>query len=197
MNVLIGTNIDLITPFPLQEVKRVIGWMYCYKSHIIDDSMPTDNESILNIITAQLQSPNILSWGLIDKNNTIHSKHEAPLVGMVTFEYQYSWNGYFHIVTSRKSWGLGFSDEAGKMVIDTLFQTNPELQRVSAAILDRNADAKALAKRVGLQFEGVFPDFTRQKGKPLGVVHFGLTRTKWEESNAISRSSASSVDINR
>jgi RimJ/RimL family protein N-acetyltransferase len=48
-------------------------------------------------------------------------------------------------------------------------------------MLDRNKPAKALAHRLGFERDGRFENFTQQNGQPQAVIHFGITRNKWEE----------------
>lgn len=181
MDVLEGKNVDLIEPFPPSQILRLRGWLYCYKTMIITDADPHTPEEILQFIAAQMSSPNVRSWGVIDKFNAIQSKHEAPLVGCVVFERTTPYNGYFHVTFNRQSWGKGMADEASDIVLKRVFETEPDLLRVSAAILSKNNPAKALCSRVGFNREGVMRRFVLQNTEPMDVIHYGLTRKDWEE----------------
>lgn len=174
-------NVDLIAPFPMKEIGRLRGWLYCYKSLIIDDHLNNEPGAIESTIAKTLQQPHVASWGIIDKYNATNSKHEAPLVGFISFELAGDYNGYFHVASSRVAWGRGFVEEGVQAVLPLLFQAIPTLQRVSASVLDKNKPAKSLAYRLGFTKEGRFEAFTRQNGQPMAVAHFGLTKAAWEE----------------
>ena len=177
-------NIDLISPFPLQQIPRLNGWLHCYKTIIMTDLNPQSAEDWEAYHNQLFQSPEVKSWGIIDKNNLTKSKHEAPLVGMVMFQQDGPFNGYFHVASNRSAWGKKFVDEAGSEVIQQIFKDIPSLLRVSAAILDVNAPAKALARRLGFQKEGLLKDVSTQQGKPVGLALFGLTRREYQPPTA-------------
>ena len=175
-------HVDLISPFPESAIPRLRKWMYCYKSLIIDDSRGADEETFGRYLHDSVLSPTMKTFGVIDKFNVTEYRHEAPLVGFVSVERVSPYNAYLHVASSRSCWGEGLMDEAGIAVLKLVFEADdPDLQRVSAAILDKNNAAKALAYRCGLLREGKFPAFIRQNGQPLAVVHFGMTRERWNE----------------
>ena len=175
-------NIDLISPFPEGEVPRLRKWMYCYKSLIIDDSRAGTEEEFGRYLHDSVVSPTMKTFGIIDKNNITNSWHEAPLIGFVAVERTTPYNAYLHVASSRSCWGKGLMDEAGMAVLKLVFEADdPSLLRVSAAILDKNNAAKGLAYRCGMVKEGKFSNFIMQNGQPLGVVHFGLTKERWQQ----------------
>jgi RimJ/RimL family protein N-acetyltransferase len=179
MQVIECQDVDLISPFPSHEIPRLRRWLYCYKSLILDDSIATE-EDLETYLVRAMNVPNGTTWGLIDKFNKTNAKHEAPLVGFVGFELTTPYNGYIHLASSRSCWGNGFIDEAVKKVITLVFDTIPVL-RVSCALIDRNKPAKALLYRLGFSKDGKFENFILQNGQPQTVVHFGLTRERWQE----------------
>jgi RimJ/RimL family protein N-acetyltransferase len=154
-------QVDLISPFPVSEAHRLRGWLYCYKSLIIDDQTSGTEDELESYLSTILASPTMISWGIIDKFNQVNSKHEAPLVGFIGYEPMGAFNGYFHVASNRSCWGKGFVDEAGRAAISAIFSTYPSVLRVSAAMLDRNKPAKALAHRLGFERDGRFEAFTQ------------------------------------
>jgi RimJ/RimL family protein N-acetyltransferase len=178
MRIIESQAVDLISPFPTNQLSRVVEWMHCYKTLMLTDDGPQTDEEILQFLQASLQ--NVVSYGVIDKLNSLSTRHQAPIIGMITFEPATQYNGYFHVTSRRKAWGSGLIDEAGRTAIKDVFDHLPALSRVSAAVLASNSPARGIARRLGFRQEGVFPHFVRQNSLPLDVVHFGLTRERWE-----------------
>jgi RimJ/RimL family protein N-acetyltransferase len=181
MEIVESNNIDLISPFPLTEAKRVFGWLHAYRTIVEHDQSPTNPEELAELLGTMI--PNVVSYGVIDKNNSLEMPHPAPLIGMIAFEQRSVWNGYFHVASTRKAWGSGLIEEGGKAAISDIFSRFPNLTRVSAEILKHNYPAQSLAKRLGFLKEGVMEDMVTQKGEPKPLVHFGLTRKRWMENN--------------
>jgi RimJ/RimL family protein N-acetyltransferase len=183
MKVYQGLNVDLIESFPLSEIKRLAGWIHCYKNIIHSDDSPQTDEELIAYFTAYFQQPNVRSWGLIDKNNKVNIHHEAPLVGFGAFEFagapNGARNGYFHCATTRKAWGSGIINEAARVAFNTIFTEHPEMLRVSSFVINNNFPARKLALTLGMKIEGVLEDAVLQSGIPKPLTHFGLTRRKW------------------
>lgn len=179
MQVIEGKDVDLLKPFPLMEVPRLIGWLHCYKTIIHSDDSPQTEQELKDYFTTWLQQPNVVSWGIIDKNRKLNIRHEAPLVGFGGFAYSTLRDGYFHCATTRRAWGTGMIDEAGRLAIRDLFTTDPRLTRVSTIVINNNYPARSLAHRLGFVIEGRCEDMVVQKGIPRPVTHFGLTRRAW------------------
>ncbi len=174
MRIIQASNVDLIEPFPLAEVQRLVGWLHCYKSAMLADGQPSSNEDMEKYILASM--PNSLSFGVIDKNNTLNYKHEAPLIGVIWADPGFTQQSvYFHFTSTRRAWGSGLMDEAGHQVIKHLFETYP-LSRISAFILNNNKPAKNYLKRLGFKQDGLFPDYVTQNNIPRSMAHFGLTK---------------------
>lgn len=180
MRIIEGENVDLISPYPIQELDRAVQWFFQYSSYTGDDSSPKTPENI-RVILQDLVT-NTPTYGIIDRNNVTKHNHEAPLVGIINFTPQSAWNGYMHIATSRAAWGrrsgVGLADEAAKLVLADTFSINPQLQRISALITAKNYPARRLAERVGMKIDGVMENFFVVGGKPIDGVHLGILRTK-------------------
>ena len=177
MRILESDNIDLIEPFPVREAKRVFGWLHAYKNIIENDLSPKTPEEFETFMINIL--PNVRSYGVIDKNNTLGFRHEAPLVGMVVFEPQSVWNFFIHIASTRRAWGSGFMDEAINVAIKDLFDTVPSLLRVTGLTLSNNSPVKGLARRLGWHYEGKQHDAVLQDGEPRDLIQLGITRREW------------------
>jgi len=177
MRVIQSTNIDLISPFPRKEISRIFGWLHCYNSVVQHDASPQTPEEYEAVMTENL--PNMVTYGVIDKNNTTNHKHEAPLIGMYAFEPVSPWNAYMHLASNRRAWKGRLMDEAAQVAIDDIFTTNPGLLRISGFVLEENRPVRYMAQRMGWKQEGVLHDWVTKKGEPRSVIHYGLTRKQW------------------
>lgn len=176
-----GPEVDLIEPFPISEIRRLVGWSHCFRSMCVMDDAPKDEQSLIEYFTKYL--PMVRSFGVIDKFNKLGYKHEAPLIGCFIYEKPLNMpNGYVHVTSTRKAWGSGLLDQAAKLGIKMLFDTDPNLLRISALLVTSNAPAKQFVKRVGFKQDGQFKNYLTQNGTPKAVSHFGILKeqvTSW------------------
>jgi RimJ/RimL family protein N-acetyltransferase len=179
VRILSAADVDLIDPFPIAEIPHLYNWMRAYKNIVESDLSPKDLPSFEAYFKEIL--PNCITYGVIDRENTLGFRHEAPIIGMVMFEPNSPWNKYIHIASNRRAWGSGFMDQAITLAVADLFTLDPSLLRVSAFVLANNSPVRALAKRLGWQFEGVMKDMVAQGEVGKSVVHYGLTRAVWQE----------------
>lgn len=181
MRVIEGQYADLIDPFPRKEIHRVYGWMHCYRTMTESDISPKTPEEFDSFFNSLLNT--VVSYGIIDKQNLTNSKHEAPLVGIITFEPHTIWNGFVHVASTRKAWGKGIMDEAGQLVIKDLFDNLPSILRLSAWIFKNNIPAQHYVVRAGFRKEGVLRDYILQDGAPKTIFQYGLTRREYATSS--------------
>ena len=184
IRVIEGKNVDLIEPFPIAEVRRLVGWSHCFRSMFIADGAPKDEQALINYYNQYL--PTVRSWGVIDKNNLLGYRHEAPLIGCLILEKPISMvNGYVHVTSTRKAWGSGLLDEGARLAIKHGFETEPNMLRLSALIITTNAPAKQFVKRLGFKQDGQLKNYLTQNGIPKAVSHFGLLKeqvAEWDQS---------------
>lgn len=180
-----GQDVDLIEPFPLAEVRRLVGWSHCFRSMFIADGAPKDEQSLIEYYNQYL--PTVRSWGVIDKNNRLGYRHEAPLIGCFILEKPITMvNGYVHVTSTRKAWGSGLLDQAAKLCIKDGFETETNMLRLSALIITSNAPAKQFVKRLGFKQDGQLKNYLTQNGIPKAVSHFGLLKeqvAQWDQSS--------------
>lgn len=182
MNVLLGRNVDVISPFPARAINAAVGWMYCYKTMVFGDQGPQTKEDIAAFLELQLAQPNVLSWGIVDKDNLTNSKQsDFPLVGVVFFEHTVQENGYVHIASSRKAWGEriarpGLVDQGCDLIKQAIWEELPGLRRCSIATFASNRAARHLAQRLGFRQDGYFEGMGTLNGQAQDIVHFGLMR---------------------
>lgn len=178
MQIIEGRDIDLISPFPPTEYKRIFGWLHCYRTITETTAFPKTAEEFAEKL-GKLR--NLQTFGIIDKNNILNVRHEAPLIGMYMFDQDTILNGNAHVASTRKAWGSRLVDQAGQRLIQHVFDTIPNLTRVTVSVLASNAPAKALAKRLGFLYEGRVRDAITVNDTPSDMALFGLTRRDWIE----------------
>ena len=178
MKVIEGEKVDLISPFPVEHVHRVYDWMHQYKSIVETDLTPKTLEEYCEAMRVQLTEGGMVSYGVIDKHNVVGYTHPAPLVGIVGFEPHTAWNCYIHLAMNRRAWKYHMADEAVTLALRDVFE-NTELLRVSAFVLENNRPVRYMAQRMNFVREGLYEDWCTQEGKPVNVMHFGLTKTRW------------------
>lgn len=182
INAILGAQVDLIEPFPVSQIANAVTWFRCYKTTMFGDDGPQSDSDIESFLRVRL--PLCRSWAVVDKDNLTQSKRsEVPLVGLIVFERGTLYNGYGHIIASRRAWGdklaqPGLIEQAARLALETVFADTPELQRISLTTFAKNSAAKALALRLGFHKDGYFKAMGRELGKPQDVVHFGLTRAE-------------------
>lgn len=178
MKIIEGKDIDLLTPFPPKELKRVFNWMRCYRTITETTSFPKTEDELAARLGAM---SNLRTFGIIDKNNILGVRHEAPLIGIYMFDQSSVVNGDIHVASTRKAWGSRLVDQAGQRLAGYIFAEYPTLTRVTVSVLHSNAPAKALAKRLGFVYEGCLRDAITVNDNPANMALFGLTRRDWDE----------------
>jgi RimJ/RimL family protein N-acetyltransferase len=185
MHIVPGGDVDLISPFPVKELAAVIGWTHCYKTIILGDEGPQNDDELYQLLEAHIASHQ--TWGIVDKNNlTKCTKTDVPLVGIAVFDLTSPYNGYLHVASNRKAWGNklaqpGLMEQAGHLVIPNIFETNPGVKRISISVEDNNKAAINLAKRIGFKQDGCFKDMIMQKGQSRAAIHLGYLRSEYEQ----------------
>ncbi len=179
MNIIIGTNVDLISPFPQKEVRRIFDWNHCFRTIPDSDDTPDTPDTFQPYAEAlTLAFP---SWGVIDKHHLTNPKHEAPLVGIIFLEQaQGQRHGFVHFASGRRAFKMGLIEDALVTLVNELFSAQPELLRLGCYIDERNTPAKALFRRLNFRFEGSCADMTLKNGEPRAYAYFGLTKRVWE-----------------
>ncbi len=178
MRIIEGQRTDLVTPFPENQLRRLFNWMHSFKTSVFADGSPQTPEEFIPYMKFVLERS--VTYGVIDKHNELGLNHEAPMVGYVAFDPT-PINAYAHVASTRRCFGTGLIDEAAKLAVTDMFALLPSLLRISATIIPWNRPARALAERIGMEYEGRMRHMVLQKGKPIDIVHYGMTRSKWGE----------------
>jgi len=181
MIIIEGDRVDLVEPFPTNQLGRLWGWAKAMKSIAVLDGSPQTEEEFIEYMNSAL--PYIRSFGVIDKYNEINAKHEAPMVGFIMLQPNAPCSMYFHVASSRRVWGSGLLNEAALLSFNNVFETEPGLQRISAFAPATNKAARGFYKNIGMHKDGYFKNAGIIKGHPISMAHYGYIRPVASEIN--------------
>jgi ribosomal-protein-alanine N-acetyltransferase len=75
-------------------------------------------------------------------------------------------------------WGRGLIAEAGRAMIDYVFQTFA-VERLQARVFDGNAASGRVAEKMGMKLEGTLRSYLLVKGKRRDVDMYSILRSDW------------------
>lgn len=182
LTVLEGKDVDVLEPFPLREIQAAVGWTHCNKTMMFGVNGPQTDEEVEIYLHSLLTQSNVRSWAIVDKGNLTQTKKiDTPIIGFILAEMVGTNNAYIHAASNRRAWGTKLTQpsltaQGAQLVINSLFNTNPELTRLSVATLASNKAARHLAEQVGFKKDGYFTSMVVIGNKPVDVIHMGLVR---------------------
>lgn len=177
MQIIEGPEVDLISPFPSNQIHRVYGWMQCVRNLTSHDFGPKTKEDFDKM--AQQYIDTMLTFGIIDKENKLHLQHPAPLVGVLAFEMSVPTIAGMHFASTRKAWGTRIIDQAIQVAINKLFESSGYLLRVNALINEKNIPAYTFLRRNGFDKEAVLRDMVLVGGIPVNMTQMVALRSHW------------------
>lgn len=164
IKVLEGEACDVIEPFPVAHAHRVWGWMQSGGADFrkLVGLVAQDERTFTEAIVRQLATGEIRSFAIIDKLDE-REDIKAPVIGIITIEpINYS-DALIHVAARRgRAKQVG---EALDLTIDNVFETEPQLQRLSARLPSTNRAATMRALSLGFE-------------KEVEMAYMGLTRSK-------------------
>lgn len=83
-----------------------------------------------------------------------------------------------HALLTRRA--LPHSRALGRLCLDHAF-SNPEIERVTAYVIEGLSAARNYCLKLGFKTEGLRRNACRQHGRLVGVHILGMTRNEWEE----------------
>jgi len=132
-------------------------------------SRPTETE------TASIIARHILAdW--MQRNVWAITINDIPVGGIsINFEKEHRIAEIGYSV-KKTLWGQGYASEATRAVIDTAFETCPDLQRIQANIHPQNAGSIRVAKRVGMVYEGTLRSYSYVRGEVADEDVYAILR---------------------
>ncbi|PIN22569.1 Amino-acid N-acetyltransferase [Handroanthus impetiginosus] len=82
--------------------------------------------------------------------------------------------GELGYVLAHKYWGKGIVTRAVKMVVNTIFNEWPHLERLQAVVNVENKGSQRVLEKAGFEKEGVLKKYVVLKGKTVDVVMFSF-----------------------
>jgi len=172
--IITGETVDLISPFPLSYLDRLVKWTYQYKSLLTWDYGPQTDQEMHTLLYSCIE--NKRTYGVVDKYNKIGVNTDGPVViGSFMVDDSSPVNCHVHTVSQRRAWGKGLMDEAVDLLVEDLF-SDPSLLRISANMVANNRAVISLATRHGFKREGLIRDMIISNGEPRDVAFYGLTK---------------------
>ncbi len=164
INILEGKAADAVEPFPVAHAHRVWGWMQSSGADFrkLVGLVAQDERTFTESVVQQLVSGEVRSFALIDKLDE-REEIQAPVIGIVTVEPLGVSDALIHVAARR-----GRSkqvQESLDMIVDHIFESEPQLQRLSARLPSTNRAAKMRAHSLGFASE-------------VEMSYMGLTRSE-------------------
>lgn len=177
LRVIQGKNIDLITPFPLQEVPRIYGWIRSFKSIVEFDGWLHGRREFKEFYTHQV-IPNTPTYGIIDKHNKAVADVGVPLVGFIMAESAIPANVYINFASNMKAFNADLMSEALGVALKDLQELYPDAARFSCWLLDKNRPAYKFLIQQGFTKDAKMQSMVTQNGTPKSLIHMGyVTKT--------------------
>lgn len=172
--VITGDTVDLINPFPISYLDRLVKWTYQYRSLLTWDYGPKTDSEMFDLLKASIETKR--TYGVVDKYNKIGVAADGPVViGYFSVDDASPVNCHVHTVSQRRAWGKGLMDEAVDLLVEDLF-SDPALLRITANMVSNNRAVISLATRHGFKREGLIRDMIICNGEPRDVAFYGLTK---------------------
>ncbi len=80
---------------------------------------------------------------------------------------------------ARTHWNRGFCTEAAAAVVDAVFSTHPDLNRVHARADHRNTASQRVMEKLGMQKEGILRKSRVERGEAIDEAWFAILRSEW------------------
>jgi RimJ/RimL family protein N-acetyltransferase len=170
--ILEAPHVSLISPFPMKEAHRIIRWQRCYRSSITEPNTVEE-------ITHALSAPAVHTFGIVDREGALGIRHELPLVGVLAYTQDTPVNVAIDVACTRKAFGSRLADNAVQLLVGQVFAAHPSIARVTMTMEGSNAPMKALARRVGLHYEGYIKHSVVIRGELKDVAIYGICREEW------------------
>lgn len=159
-------QIDVISPFPPEELPRVWLWLQEAGSSLLNDLGPQNMDEFVD----EWMNRQALTWGVY---------RDGELGGWVSYEPINETTGNAHCCFRKAFWGTKTTGPALTQVATDLFAIGVE--RIGMVVPDDNHAIQSLVKRLGAEKEAYWfvartPDGQRvtRNGVPMPLVQYGL-----------------------
>lgn len=168
-------NIEVISPFPLEALPRVWGWISTFRNRVADDYGPKDLGEFIDKSMSEI--PSMTTWAVY---------RDGELGGMVTFQKWSPILGTCHCLFKKEMWGRKTTFPALEQIARQLFATG--IKKISMCVFSDNKAIIALLKDLGGVTEGRYRQHTLRNGELVDMTTIALFEEGFK--NVISSSSS-------
>ena len=117
---------------------------------------------------------NNIVWAIIDKDRDLHIGN----ISLQGINYKIQSAEFAILIGDRESWGKGFAEEAGKILLYHGFQ-QAGLRRIFCGTSENNVGMQKLALKLGMTQEGVRREALFENGQFVDLVEFGILKNEF------------------
>lgn len=163
-------NIEVRSPFPIESLPRVWGWIERFRNRVVDDFSPaTLNAFVEKSIEDAKQ---MTTWAVY---------RDGELGGMVSFQQWTPVLGTCHCLFKREMWGRKTTLPALQQIATEIFATG--ISKISMCVFSDNKAIIALVKDLGGVTEGRYRNHTMRGGKLVDMTAIALFKEGFENAN--------------
>ena len=168
-------EVRLDSPFPVEALPRVWGWMDSFRDRVSDDFGPKDLDEFVRLMVERSASPGFKSWAV---------STEGELGGLISFEKLSPWLGTAHCLFKPSFQGRrgGLTLRACRSAVGEMFTTG--IGKLAFYPLAGNLAVGNLIVMLGGSREGVLKGHTLSGGEPVDVWMYGLTKESFEHASS-------------
>lgn len=153
-------SVITIEPFDPSDFPLVYSWCTKFWDSVCDDDIPGDEVNFVNFKMMQ-GSINLAVY------------RDDQLGGMLSCGPVNSWVTQAHCIFRKEAWGSEFTIPALQLGIDFAFE-KLGYKKIISMVYEHNARMRALLEKLGAKQEGFHVAQTRQNGKPVNMVSYGI-----------------------
>lgn len=174
-------QIEVVSPFPMQSLPRVWGWIQSFRNRVVDDFSPKTLDAFVEKSLADAAA--LTTWAVY---------RDGELGGMVSFERWTPVLGTCHCLFKREMWGRKTTLPALRQIAGEIFGTG--VSKISMCVFSDNKAIIALVKDLGAVTEGHYRKHTLRGGQLVDMTAIALFKDEFENAN-ISDCSGSRRDL--
>ena len=173
-----GSERLLLRPLDEDDVAPVGAWIEddeLRRSYLVTDAAVPGEESIRGLIEWAGADHRVRGWAI--------EHRDWGLVAMGNWRPDLPFDWVYEIEVTlgpAVAKGRGLGTEAHRLVIDHLFRSVPEAEKVMGRIALFNEAMLAICPKIGATAEGRLRSHARVDGRPVDLMVVGILREEWE-----------------
>jgi RimJ/RimL family protein N-acetyltransferase len=155
-----AVNVEIRSPFPLEDAIRIWTWLQPFAGRVTDDFSPKTLPEFLTHFRSM--SKRAKTWGVY---------REGELGGFISFEKVSPVVGTAHCTFRKNFWGTATTVPAIQLAVAEMFE---HCEKLSLPVMADNLAIISLLKKLGAVKEGILRAQTRRDGKPVDMTMMAL-----------------------